>query len=378
MIDEFNDIRPYNDSEIRPVLKRLLKSKTLMSGLRKLMWPNCPAPFESFLDSILKAYFAAKSIPIRTVDQFQRKIIIDTMVEWVFNRTTKGFSISGLDDLKKDCAYIFVTNHRDILIDTSMLNYALRKNGFRIAAVAFGDNLMINGVVSDLIRANKCFMVKRSLPFKQRVPAAQHLSRYIRFLQHQGEPVWIAQNGGRAKDGDDWTSPSLIKMLHLSQRKGGLNLSEYINAAHIVPVAFSYEKDPCDLFKAKELLNNTNYDAETKQQDDLKSMYQGISGDKGRIHIAFGKPLRGDYQNVQEVAQAVDRRIHGLYKLWPTSYIAHDELLASTEYADMYSAEERRSFLERFDQESEDLRLKALAMYAQPVINKRAFDSHTA
>jgi glycerol-3-phosphate O-acyltransferase len=341
------------------------------------MLPNCPASLASIFDYIFKAYFAAKSIPIRTVDQFQRKIIIDTMVEWVFNHTTKGFSTSGLEYLDKDCAYIFITNHRDILIDTSMLNYALRKNGFRIAAVAFGDNLMINGLVSDLIRANKCFMVKRSLPFRQRALAAQHLSRYIWFLQQQGEPVWIAQDDGRAKDGDDRTNPSLIKMLYLSQRKKGLGLSEYINAAHIVPVAFSYEKDPCDLFKAKELLNNAKYDDETKQQDDLISMYRGISGDKGRIHIAFGKPLKGNYQNAQEVALSIDLRIHKLYELWPTNYIAFDKFLASSEYADMYSTQERRDFSTRFENESGDLRRKALAMYAQPVINKRALDPYT-
>ncbi|UCE51307.1 MAG: 1-acyl-sn-glycerol-3-phosphate acyltransferase [Desulfobacterales bacterium] len=377
MSAEFDDIRPYSDTEIRPVIKRLLKSKPLISGLRKLILPNCPAPFESIFDYIIKAYFSAKSIPIRTVDQFQRKIIIDTMVEWVFNHTTKGFSISGLEYLEKDCAYIFITNHRDILIDTSMLNYALRKNGFRIAAVAFGDNLMINRLVSDLIRANKCFMVKRSLPFRKRVLAAQHLSRYIWFLQEQEESIWIAQGDGRAKDGDDRTNPSLIKMLYLSQRKSGLNLNEYINAAHIIPVAFSYEKDPCDLFKAKELLNDARYDDETKQQDDLTSMYRGISGDKGRMHIAFGKPLKGDYQNAQEVALAIDLRIHRLYKLWPTNYIAYDELQASNEYSTMYSTQERNEVLARFKQKKEDLRLKALAMYAQPVINKRALNLQT-
>ncbi|MGV7224286.1 MAG: 1-acyl-sn-glycerol-3-phosphate acyltransferase [Nitrospinales bacterium] len=377
MSDEFNDIRPYNDQEIRPVLRRLLKNRSLISGLRKLILPNCPATLESIGDYIVKAYFTVKSIPIRTVDQFQRKIIIDTMVEWIFSHTTKGFSISGLEYLEKDCPHLFISNHRDILIDTAMLNYALSKNGFRIAAVAFGDNLIINGLVSDLIRANKCFMVKRSLPFKQRVLAAQHLSRYIWILHQQRESVWIAQGDGRSKDCVDRTNPSLIKMLYLSQRKDGLSFSEYINAAHIVPVAVSYEKDPCDLLKARELLNHSKYDSETKQQDDLTSMYRGISGDKGRIHIAFGKPLNGEYQDEKDVAEDIDCNIHKLYKLWPTNYIAFDELKGTKEYSAMYSTEDHRKFLERFQQESDNLRLKALAMYAQPVINQRALDLQT-
>ena len=377
MSDEFNDIRPYNDKEIRPVLRQLLKNRSLISGLRKILLPPCPAFFESPLDYIVKAYFAAKLIPIRTVAQFQRKIIINTMVEQVFKRTTSSFTISGIENLKMEYAYIFISNHRDILIDTAMLNYALSRKGFGTAAVAFGDNLMINGFVSDLIRANKCFIVKRNLPFKQRVLAAHHLSRYIWFLNQQGESVWIAQGDGRAKDGDDRTSPSLVKMLYLSQRKGGMDFSEYMNQVHIVPVAVSYEKDPCDLLKAKELLNNAKYDYETKQQDDLISMHRGICGDKGRIHIAFGQPLKGNYRSAQEVALAMDQTIHKLYRLWPTNYIAYDEIRSSKEYAAMYSAQERREFLARFKNESEDLRLKAFAMYARPVINKLALNLQT-
>lgn len=225
------------------------------------------------------------------------------------------------------------------------------------------------------IRVNKSFIVKRSLPFKQRVKAAYQLSRYIWSLHQQAESVWIAQREGRAKDGNDRTNPSLIKMLYLSQRKGGLVFSKYIQEVNIVPVVISYEKDPCDLYKVREMLEkpkeNDENDYEKKKLEYPLSTYNGLKGDKGRIHIALSRPLQADYHNAREVAKDIDRSIHSTYRLWPTNYIAYDELKASKEYSSMYSAKERSDFLKRFRHEREDIRRKALAMYAQPVINKR-------
>lgn len=373
MAGEFGDIRPYNDAEIHAVLKRISKNQWLASGLRKEVFPSCPAFLETLFDFIFKIYLRSKLGSIQTVDEFQRNIIVKIILAWIVKHTTDGLSFSGLEHLEKDKAYIFISNHRDIVLDSALLNYVLANNDFSIAAIAFGDNLMINELVSDLIRVNKSFIVKRSLPFKERIKAAYQLSQYIWFVHQQRESVWIAQREGRAKDGDDRTNPSLVKMLHLSQRKGGLSLSQYILQGNIVPVAVSYEKDPCDLLKAREMHENAKHDDyEKKKQDDLLSMYIGLKGDKGRLHIALGKPLQAEYQNEQEVARDIDRTIHSIYKLWPTNYIAYDELKASKEYSSMCSAEERSDFLKRFRHEREDIRRKGLAMYAQPVINQRA------
>ena len=143
----------------------------------------------------------------------------------------------------------------------------------------------------------------------------------------------------------------------------------------MVPVAVSYEKDPCDLFKAREMHEKEKHgNYEKKRDDDLLSMFNGLKGDKGRLHIAFGKPLQREYGDERDVARDIDRTIHSAYKLWPTNYMAYDELNASKEYSAMYSAKELTDFLERFRQESEDISRKALAMYAQPVINQRALD----
>ena len=375
MDSEFDDIRPYNDAEIPAALERFIKNQGLISWIRKEVFPGCPAFLEPVSDFLLKTYLRKKLAPVKTVDEFQRNIMAKMILARIVKHTTDGVSFSGLEYLNKGSAYIFISNHRDIVLDSALTNYVLAINGFSIAAIGFGDNLMINELVTDLIRSNKSFIVKRNLPFKQRIKAAHQLSRYFWFLHEQGESVWIAQREGRAKDGDDRTNPSVIKMLYLSQRKGGLSFSRYIQESNMVPVAVSYEKDPCDLFKAREMHEKEKHgNYEKKRDDDLLSMFNGLKGDKGRLHIAFGKPLQREYGDERDVARDIDRTIHSAYKLWPTNYMAYDELNASKEYSAMYSAKELTDFLERFRQESEDISRKALAMYAQPVINQRVLD----
>jgi hypothetical protein len=376
MDNEFDDIRPYKDAEIPAALKRFVENRWLTSGIRREVFPRLPSLLNPIFDFAVKTYLRKKFASIHTVDDFQRKITRDMVLAWIVKHTTDGLSHSGLKHLQKGKAYIFISNHRDIVLDSALMNSVLSHNGFGIPAIAFGANLMISELVSDLIRANKSFIVKRDLSFKKRIQAAHHLSLYIWFLHHEGESVWIAQREGRAKDGDDRTSPALIKMLHMSQRKGGLSFSKYIQEVNIVPVAVSYEKDPCDLLKARELHEKEKHDNyEKKKEDDLLSMYNGLKGDKGRIHFAFAKPLQAGYQNEQEVASEMDLTIHSIYRLWPTNYIAYDELNRSKEYSTMYSAEEHTDFLRRFQHERDDIRIKVLAMYAQPVINRRALES---
>ena len=372
MDNEFDDIRPYNDAEFREVLKRIFRNRWLVGGLRKEIFPRCPSPFKPLCDLIISAYLYAKLVPIHTVDQFQRKIIGGDVIPWLLEHTTDGLYFSGLEYLDEDEPYTFISNHRDILLDPALLNYVLASNGLRYAAIAFGDNLMINDLIADLIRVNKCFIVKRNLPFKERIQALHHLSKYIWLLHQQGQSVWIAQREGRAKDGEDRTNPSLSKMLYLSQRKEGLSFPAFIRIMNIVPVSISYEKDPCDLLKAREMNEIRDNCTEEKMRADLQSMYYGLRGDKGRIHVAIGKRLCGEYQTEQEVAREIDRTIHRIYKLWPSNYIAYDKLMDSREYLSNYSPEESRAFLSRFAEEPRDIREKVLAMYARPLVNQRA------
>jgi len=373
---EFDDIRPYRDEEIASVLKRLSGNQMLLSGIRKKVFPRFPKLTEESLDCLVKTYFRMKLGTIRTVEQFQRKITSDVVLKRIINRTSDGLSFSGLENLERRSPHIFISNHRDIVLDSALLSYVVANNGFGIPVIAFGDNLMINEVVSDLIRANKAFVVKRGLPPRERIKEAYKLSRYIWHLHEKGELVWIAQREGRAKDGNDRTDKAVIKMLYLSQRKGGLSFSQYVRRVNIVPVAISYELDPCDVLKAKELKEGAERnDREKKMQADLLSMYHGVTGHKGRVHIALGNRLQEEYQTEADVAREIDRTIHRMYKLWPSNYIAYDEYMGSREYSSNYSSEQRSAFLRRFHEEPPAIRSRVVAMYAQPVINRRSLMS---
>jgi 1-acyl-sn-glycerol-3-phosphate acyltransferase len=369
----FDDIRPYNDDEITMVLRRLAGNRSLAAAIRKEIFPRVPSGFGPFLEYLIKRYLLRRVRAIQTVELFQRRITSDVVLNWVIEHTSDGLTFAGLENLEHGKSHIFISNHRDIVLDSALLAYVTGNNGFGIPAISFGDNLMVNELVTDLIRANKSFVVKRSLPPREMAREAGRLSMYIWSLQEQGESVWLAQREGRAKDGDDRTNPALIKMLYLSQRKGGLPFGDYIRKAGIVPVAISYEKDPCDLSKARELFEraaNSNY--EKPPGADARSMYLGLRKGKGRIHISIGNPLRGEYADEKEVALDIDRAIHSMYKLWPTNYIAYDALNDSEAYGSHYSENERAAFLQRFEREREEVRGLALEMYARPVINKRA------
>jgi len=372
-MDEFDDIRPYNDKEIGVVLARFIENRGLIKGIRKEVYSKWPGILSPLLDSVVRRYFRKRLASVRTVDEFQRRITVDIVLEWIVNHTTEGLSFSGLENLDKTNTHVFISNHRDIVLDSALLNYVLARNGFPIFAIAFGENLTANALLSDLIRANKSFVVKRNLAFKERIQAAHQLSQYIWFLHGQGESVWIAQREGRAKDGDDRTNPSLIKMIFMSQRKGGLTFKGFIQAIRIVPVAVSYEKDPCDIIKAREMKEKAeNPTFQKKPVDDIRSIDLGLTGDKGRVHFALGEPLREELESERDVAGAIDRTIHRQYKLWPSNYIAYDALKGSVEYSCNYSPAQRGAFLNRFAEEPQEIRRRVLGMYAQPVINQRA------
>ena len=375
----FEAIRYYNNDEIGSAARRLSRNPFLVSIFRKAMFPRCPSVFNPLGDALVRIYLGHKVRRIRTVDQFLQEITFKMVASWIVRNTIADFSFSGIEHLDRRSNYLFISNHRDITLDPLLLNYALMQYGHRIPAVAFGDNLLVNELMSDLLRANKSFVVRRKLPRKERLLAAGHLSDYIWSLWEKGESVWISQREGRAKDGDDRTEPAVIKMLYLSQRREGLSLSQYLSRVRVVPVSVSYEIDPCDVSKARELSKQSApMDHKRKQEMDFLSIQQGATGYKGRVHIAVGKQLQGEHLTVQEASSKIDHEIQGMYKLWPSNYVAHDELMDSREYASHYSSEERGQFLKRFLEEPQDIRRRVLGMYAQPLINQRAVLSKKA
>jgi 1-acyl-sn-glycerol-3-phosphate acyltransferase len=369
--DEFQDIRPYNDDEFPVIKKRIAKNKYLQDFLRNLKWPVCPKILEPAARMAVSVYIRRELGKIKTIKQFQKDLVVGRLVEWVTEKTTDGLTSSGLENLDKNSAYLFISNHRDIVLDASFINSLLLHAGFETTQIAFGDNLLINDFVSDLIRINKSFIVRRNLPPREQIQASIKLSRYINYILEKGESIWIAQKEGRSKDGSDRTNPAVIKMFFLSQRKSGVEFSDFINKCRIVPVSISYELDPCDTLKGWEIhRKETREITEKTKTMDLLSMWTGMRGSKGRVHVHYGTPLEGRFQNDKEVALTLDREIHRGYKLWPSNYISYDEINKTGKYADKYTEEERAVFLERFRKLGKPVLSRVLDMYARPVLNQ--------
>jgi 1-acyl-sn-glycerol-3-phosphate acyltransferase len=368
--DAFDDIRPFQDEEVPAVMRRLARNDLLISTVRMILWPSCPRRWQPLADWGVRGLLAWKLGRIRSVTDFQRQIVGKRLMRWVVGRTISELTSSGLDSLGKGRSYIFISNHRDIVLDSALLNYVLYQNGHRVPYIAFGDNLLINELVGDLIRVNRAFIVKRDLPPKEQLKALQHLSAYIGRIRAEGNHFWIAQREGRSKDGNDLTNPAVIKMLYLAERKQ-TPFAEFIRTCNIVPVAVSYERDPCDRLKGWEVYRLQKKGVYHKRKnEDLISMAAGIAGHKGRVHLSFGPVLTEAYADEKQVAREIDRRIHEGYRLWPTNYVAADQLLAGNQYAESYTQSEVATFLSRYRHLPPAVRQVIYQTAANPLFNQ--------
>ncbi len=377
----FNDIRPYNDEEVKPVLQRLLHDKELLTVIRELKFPRWPAWLDVVVHPLLRTYLAAQTKHVDSVYDFQ--IVVKKYLQRAIEDTTTDFTHSGIDQLPRDKACLFMSNHRDIAMDSAFVNYALHSKGLDTVRIAIGDNLLTKPFASDLMRLNKSFIVQRSAKGPRQILAAyKKLSTYIRqSIEQDQQPIWIAQREGRAKDGNDATEPAIIKMLSMSLAKGERSLTEHIAALNIVPVAISYEYDPCDLMKARELYAVAHAGEYAKaEHEDISSIAAGIAGDKGRVHIAFGTPLAGEFADAAAVAAALDQQILANYVLFPSNCIAWQQLndsvpavlcgTAGEPFEPGKFAAEAEQFRQRIDAYPAEQRALVLAMYARPVSNK--------
>jgi 1-acyl-sn-glycerol-3-phosphate acyltransferase len=288
---------------------------------------------------------------IKTVDQFQSEVS-GPAFKVIAQTTTAGLSFTNMESIDRNKAYVFLSNHRDIILDSALLNVSLLEKGYKTTQIAIGDNLLALPVVHDLVRANKNFIVNRNISSKEVYPYSLRLSNYIRDTIRKGDSIWIAQREGRSKDGDDRTATGLLKMLTMS---GDGGVEDSLVDLHIIPMAVSYEYDPCDILKAYELLHvRYNGTYEKKPGEDFKSMLRGITGHKGRVNIAVGPSLdevinqlrfiQNKNEKFRQLTQAIDNEMHRLYKLWPTNYIAYDLLHSSKEFKDQYSNIQKIAF----------------------------------
>ena len=321
---EFDDIRPYRDSEVPEILAQLLDDKELHNTIARLRFPRLQSMLGPVARTMVKNAIRNELRDVTNVEAFQ--LVIKKYFVRMAADTTTSVSDGGSEGLDRNEAYLFISNHRDIALDPAFVNICLHDEGMNTARIAIGDNLLSKPFASHLMRLNKSFIVNRSAKGRQMLLATKKLSAYIRMsLQEEKESIWLAQREGRAKNSLDKTEPAIIKMLSLSRNRKAEEFSEFIHGLNIVPVSISYEWDPCDAMKARELaLKSAGEDYEKAAHEDLKSIGNGITGQKGAVHVQFGRVLKGDFESPEQVAGAIDRQIWRNYVLHPTNFVAYE------------------------------------------------------
>lgn len=320
--DPYIEIRPYNDDEIPAAIDRLIQDEEFISAILHHRFSNHAAWFKTLMAPLVRVYLKFKWSKLNSIEAIQLEV--KKYLKQTVNNTTQGVTYTGLDKLDPQCAYLFISNHRDIAMDPAFINYGLFEHGHNTVRIAIGDNLLKKPCATELMRLNKSFIVKRSAKGpREMMKALGTLSSYIKHSLETGNSIWIAQREGRAKDGNDFTEPAILKMFNVEGRKQKVDFSDYIQSLKIVPVSISYENDPCDVAKARELYEKSvNGRYEKGEFEDIESIIQGIVGNKGRVNVAFGDVIDQAYATPDELAKEIDRQIHANYKLFPINLLA--------------------------------------------------------
>ena len=362
---KYNNIAPYRGQDFEDAINRVLEHREYLGAFVSMLVGNDIEAVYTYLNGILDNIGKVRSYP-----EFQKKITAGIFVPTIIGRTMTGFSDSGYDVIDPEKGYLFLSNHRDIILDCALLDYTLLQSNKPLCEMAFGDNLMMNKFIEDLFRLNGGIIVRRALGMKEKYLSSLELSSYfVGAITEANISVWLAQRPGRAKDGIDTTQPSIIKMLYLSQKGKGITFSELINKMNILPISISYEYDPNDINKGREevLREHQHGEYEKKKYEDLISMARGLKAQKGRVHLAVGTPISGEFDTPEDVAREVDRQIHMNYKLWDTNKAAYDYLEKSDRFSSDLKDFDTEAFLHRFSHLSPDVRDFVLNSYANPV-----------
>ncbi len=329
----FDDIRPYNDEEFPTIFSRLLRDKEFADTLASMKFPRMFRWLPWLLRPLIRKTMKRSFADVNNLEAFQA--IIGDQMQKLLDKDGSQLTVSGLEQLDPDQSYLFISNHRDIAMDPALTILALHRHGMDSLRIAIGDNLLTKPFVCDLMRLNKSFIVRRSVAGRrEKLAALKHLSAYIRFSLHEeNQSIWIAQREGRAKDGLDGTETALLKMLALCKSKNE-SFGEALKSLNVVPVSLSYEWDPCDGAKAKELYaHQAEGGYEKGEHEDIASIYRGIVGNKGHIYITFGGLLSEPFDDAASMAAEIDRQIIGNYQLQATHWIAYERLHGLSEKA---------------------------------------------
>ena len=369
--DVFSKIRPYNDNELPLAIGRMLTSTGFIGSLINFV-PDIP------LNVLIR-----KIRKTKTVFDFQKDIFSKIILTFQ-ERSIDNFTVSGYDNLDKNKAYLFVANHRDIIMDSALLQVYLLSEGVPPCLSGIGNNLLSSQIFTDVAKVCNMFTIMRSGTAREMVTNSKLVSDYIRRnVCKDGNSIWIAQRNGRTKDGIDKTQPSVLKMLCMSKRDEDIFTS--IKELNIVPLTISYEFEPCDHLKARELVLTEKHKKYTKiEGEDYRSMRDGIFAYKGRVHLAFGKPInddideridfQSDNEKYQYIGSLIDRQMYDNYRLWPNNHIAYDMFNNNDQFQNYYSEFSKRDFMKHIlkqanveDVSYSKMKQRLLQIYANPV-----------
>ncbi len=377
-LSEFESISPYTDAEAAEALSKLAEFPLLAQVSQQFFPEESP----EFLKNLLKN--------IKTIDEFQ-VLVMSKFVRWVIEHTVHNFSYDGVSNINPEKKFLALSNHRDIILDPAITQLVLFNNGIPLTEIAVGDNLITNKTIEYLIRSNRMIKVVRGITARELYMSSQLLSRYIRLnITEQRSSIWLAQRQGRTKNGYDVTEQGLLKMLDMSGTKDFQQNFEELN---IIPMSVSYEIEPCDILKARELVISRKHKYVKAEGEDFNSIMVGIMSQKGNVHLNIGKPLTSEEiafasqcdknDRYQMIRHAVDLRVIEGYKLWKNNYVAYDIANHSFKYSDMYDKADVEKFVSYMEHQldtvepevnREDLRRIFIDIYANPVVTKELLE----
>ena len=380
MIDlsEFESISPYTDEEAAEALSKLAEFPLLSKVSQQFF----PSEEPDFLKNVLKS--------IKTIDEFQ-VLVMQKVVRWVIEHTAKNFSYDGVSNIDPNRKFLALSNHRDIILDPAITQLILYNNGLQMTEIAVGDNLITNETIEWLIRSNRMIKVVRGISARELYLSSQLLSKYIRLnITEQRSSIWLAQRQGRTKNGYDITEQGLLKMLDMS---GKADFQTNFEELNIIPMSISYEYEPCDILKAREMVISRKRKYVKAEGEDFNSIVTGIMQQKGNIHMNIGTPLTSDEiaaaalcdknDRYQLIRHAVDQRIIDGYKLWKNNYIAYDIANQGYKYSHLYDQADVEAFVTYMQHQldtvepeinREDLRRIFIDIYANPVFTKELLE----
>lgn len=372
--ERFNEIRCYSDAEASFVISQIFARPEIKKILAYVLG-------EDYAE-----YFLRTLPEMKTIDDFQRIVIIPVLMA-IEHKTCTSVTLNGSEKINKEKGALYLTNHRDIVLDSAFLNIHLYLKGFNTSQIGIGNNLLIQPWIEHAVRLNKSFIVRRNGSIKEQLLISKNLSEYIRYvITERKDAVWLAQREGRAKDSNDVTQSSIIKMLNMSSK---LSFVESVNELNITPIAINYEFDACDFLKAKEFqLKRDNPQYKKSPMDDLLSMQTGLIAPKGRVSYNVCDPIvapeewneLAKNEQVSLLTAEIDKRIHANYILYPNNYVAADLLTNSNKFSDKYTQKDEEKFISYVDKQLNKvdipnpdfpfLRHMIYTMYANPVLNQ--------